>query len=105
MGSVRQSDTLSHERTAGSACFVLVMTANVLAHWDLAQRGVGLRRASLSGVDRGTSMATATPLAERPRLLIADDQQDIRDALKLALREDNFLIEVAGSPAAVLCCS
>src|SRR5262244_3613133 len=37
-----------------------------------------------------------------PRLLIADDQQDIRDALKLALREDNFLIEVAGSPAAVL---
>jgi phosphoserine phosphatase RsbU/P len=47
-------------------------------------------------------MATATPLADRPRLLIADDQQDIRDALKLALREDNFLIEVAGSPAAVL---
>lgn len=47
-------------------------------------------------------MATPTPLADRPRLLIADDQPDIRDALKLALREDDFLIEVAGSPAAVV---
>jgi sigma-B regulation protein RsbU (phosphoserine phosphatase) len=47
-------------------------------------------------------MATPTILAERPRLLIADDQQDIRDALRLALREENFLVEVAGSPAAVL---
>jgi phosphoserine phosphatase RsbU/P len=47
-------------------------------------------------------MATATPSAERPRLLIADDQQDIRDALKLALREENFQVEVAGSPAGVL---
>jgi len=47
-------------------------------------------------------MSTATVVAERARLLIADDQPDIRDALKLALREDNFLIEVAGSPAAVL---
>jgi sigma-B regulation protein RsbU (phosphoserine phosphatase) len=47
-------------------------------------------------------MATPIPLAERPRLLIADDQQDIRDALRLALREENFLVEVAGSPAAVL---
>src|SRR5882724_9297386 len=47
-------------------------------------------------------MATPTPLAERPRLLIADDQQDIRDALRLALREDNFIVELAGSPAAVV---
>jgi sigma-B regulation protein RsbU (phosphoserine phosphatase) len=47
-------------------------------------------------------MASAIPLAERPRLLIADDQPDIRDALKLALREDNFVIEVASSPAGVL---
>jgi sigma-B regulation protein RsbU (phosphoserine phosphatase) len=47
-------------------------------------------------------MGTATVLAERPRLLIADDQQDIRDALKLALRQENFVVEVAGSPAAVL---
>jgi len=47
-------------------------------------------------------MATATPQAERHKLLIADDQQDIRDALRLALREDNFVIEVAGSPAAAL---
>ena len=47
-------------------------------------------------------MATPTPLAERPRLLIADDQQDIRDALRLALREENFIVELAGSPAAVV---
>ena len=47
-------------------------------------------------------MATPTTLAERPRLLIADDQPDIRDALRLALREDNFIVELAGSPAAVV---
>ncbi len=46
--------------------------------------------------------ATTTILAEKRRLLIADDQPDIREALRLALREDKFEIEQAGSPAAVL---
>jgi phosphoserine phosphatase RsbU/P len=48
------------------------------------------------------AVMTIAPKAERPRLLIADDQQDIREALRLALREDQFHIEQAGSPAAVL---
>src|SRR5581483_10396842 len=52
----------------------------------------------------GNSFVTATDtiLAEKRRLLIADDQPDIREALRLALREDKFEIEQAGSPAAVL---
>lgn len=54
------------------------------------------------GRGKAREMATAIPTTERPWLLIADDQQDIREALRLALREDHFHVEQAGSPAAVL---
>src|SRR4249920_3057463 len=37
-----------------------------------------------------------------PRILIADDQSDILQALRLLLRNEGFVVETAASPAAVL---
>jgi DNA-binding NtrC family response regulator len=42
---------------------------------------------------------TTTP---RPRILVADDQADIRDALWLLLKNEGFAIEMATSPAEAL---
>ncbi len=47
-------------------------------------------------------MSTQHPIPERPRVLIADDQPHVGEALRLALRDEGFLIELAGSPAAVV---
>jgi sigma-B regulation protein RsbU (phosphoserine phosphatase) len=47
-------------------------------------------------------MATAELIAEKPRVLIADDQPHVGEALRLALRDEGFLIELFGSPAAVV---
>lgn len=38
----------------------------------------------------------------KPRVLIADDQPHVGEALRLALRDEGFHIELAGSPAAVV---
>src|SRR5256714_15416841 len=38
----------------------------------------------------------------RPRVLVADDQQDILEALKLLLKGEGFDVETAASPRAVL---
>jgi DNA-binding NtrC family response regulator len=35
-----------------------------------------------------------------PRILVADDQQDVLEALRLLLKSEGFTIETAGSPAA-----
>jgi DNA-binding NtrC family response regulator len=37
-----------------------------------------------------------------PRILIADDQPDVLEALRLLLKGEGFVVEVAGSPAATL---
>jgi CheY-like chemotaxis protein len=37
-----------------------------------------------------------------PRILIADDQPDVLEALRLLLKGEGFQIETAGAPAAVL---
>jgi phosphoserine phosphatase RsbU/P len=39
---------------------------------------------------------------ERPRVLIADDQPHVGEALRLALRDEGFQIELASSPSAVV---
>src|SRR5881628_1575941 len=41
-------------------------------------------------------------LARAPRLLIADDQADVLEALKLLLKAEGFDVETAASPRAVL---
>ncbi len=40
--------------------------------------------------------------APTPHILVADDQPDVREALRLLLKGEGFAIETAGSPAAVL---
>lgn len=47
-------------------------------------------------------MSTLQAVTERPRVLIADDQPHVGEALRLALRDEGFLIELAGSPTAVV---
>ena len=37
-----------------------------------------------------------------PRILVADDQPDVREALRLLLKGEGYALETAGSPAAVL---
>jgi len=46
-------------------------------------------------------MQTATVM-EAPRILIADDQPDVLEALQLLLKNEGFVIEVASSPRAAI---
>ena len=43
-----------------------------------------------------------TPHSNRTRILVADDQPDIREALRLLLKGEGFEVETVASPAAVL---
>ena len=47
-------------------------------------------------------MATTTSIAAPIRVLIADDQPHVGEALRLALRDEGYQIELAQSPAAVV---
>ncbi|MGE5243289.1 MAG: sigma-54-dependent transcriptional regulator [Betaproteobacteria bacterium] len=47
-------------------------------------------------------MRTAPPQAAAPRVLIADDQPDVLEALRLLLKSEGFRIDSAGSPVAIL---
>ncbi|MFI5249396.1 MAG: sigma-54-dependent transcriptional regulator [Gemmatimonadales bacterium] len=47
-------------------------------------------------------MTETTVVARRPRILVADDQPDILDALRLLLKGENYDVETALSPAGVL---
>ena len=47
-------------------------------------------------------MGTYPEIAEQVRILIADDQPHVGEALRLALRDEGYQIELAGSPAAVV---
>ncbi len=52
---------------------------------------------------QGEIPAVATPSRPmRSRILVADDQQDIREALRMLLKGEGFEIETASSPAAVI---
>src|SRR2546427_9746548 len=51
--------------------------------------------------DRGESMPMRSEPAV-PRVLIADDQADVLEALRLLLKGEGYKIESAGSPAAIL---
>src|SRR5918993_5830708 len=46
----------------------------------------------------GSRMSTETP----PRLLLADDQPDVLEALRLLLKPDGYAIETASSPQQLL---
>ena len=50
-------------------------------------------------VDEQTPMRAETV---SPRVLIADDQPDVLEALRLLLKGEGYKIESAGSPAAIL---
>ena len=49
-----------------------------------------------------TPRAVSHPPRNRTRVLIADDQADIREALRLLLKGEGFEIEAVSSPAAVI---
>src|SRR5689334_11428333 len=53
---------------------------------------------ALPGSDRADR--GSTPVG--PRILVADDQQDILEALRLLLKAEGYQIETAASPAGVL---
>src|SRR5918993_3852525 len=42
------------------------------------------------------------PRTSEPRVLIADDQSDVLEALRLLLKAEGFILETASSPAGVL---
>ena len=50
----------------------------------------------------GTSRMNASAANPKPRLLIADDQPHILEALRLLLKPEGYLVEFAASPAEVL---
>src|SRR5262245_21062981 len=61
------------------------------------------RRASMNVVNTQPDARTRTASADHaPRILIADDQRDIIEALRLLLKPEGFQIDTASSPPAVL---
>lgn len=44
----------------------------------------------------------SAPISQSARILIADDQADVLEALRLLLRREGYLVETVSSPAAVL---
>ena len=48
------------------------------------------------------SLMATGPVARVPRVLVADDQAPILDALKLLLGDEGFLVDTARSPEALL---
>src|SRR4051794_23756247 len=49
-----------------------------------------------------SSQEPSPPPSAPPQVLVADDQSDVREALRLLLKGEGYLIETAASPAAVL---
>src|SRR5438445_6407391 len=49
-----------------------------------------------------TDILSPRPEPATPRVLIADDQPDVREALRLLLKGEGYRIESAGSPAGIL---
>ena len=61
--------------------------------------------APFSPADRMTDrpeLFAVRPAARAPRVLIADDQADVLEALRLLLKGEGYRIDSAGSPAAIL---
>ena len=55
---------------------------------------------------QGDTFRAMTPANQpRTRILVADDQPDIREALRLLLKGEGFEIETVASPAAVIVCA
>src|SRR5438874_13482240 len=52
--------------------------------------------------ERSTASATRPETATTPRVMIADDQPDVLEALRLLLKGEGYRIESAGSPAGIL---
>src|ERR1700686_3157132 len=52
--------------------------------------------------DRRFDIDTPAPRVTGPRVLIADDQPDVLEALRLLLKGEGYKIESVGSPAAIL---
>jgi DNA-binding NtrC family response regulator len=63
--------------------------------------GVAQRWPVEAAEDQGASMPVR-PEPAVPRILIADDQPDVLEALRLLLKGEGFRIESAGSPASIL---
>jgi len=47
-------------------------------------------------------LTTSFPISNTPRILLADDQQDVLEALRLLLKGEGFQTETVNSPAAVV---
>src|ERR687892_2381135 len=47
-------------------------------------------------------MVASAPLPRKPRALIADDQREVREALRLLLKAEGYETETAASPAEVV---
>src|SRR6187431_3476085 len=52
--------------------------------------------------DRHSSESRPASRTADPRVLIADDQSDVLEALRLLLKAEGFILETASSPAGVL---
>src|SRR5579862_7065227 len=90
-GSWTTNQTNDRFRTSNTAAVPERLWRN---HVALAQRWPDT-------TDRGDVMPMRTEPA-LPRVLIADDQPDVLEALRLLLKGEGYRIESAGSPAAIL---
>ena len=50
----------------------------------------------------GRVVSTSSQRVEQARVLIADDQSDVREALRLLLKAEGYITEAVSSPAAAL---
>jgi len=59
-------------------------------------------QADSTSVEKDRVRNMTVPKAAKSRILVADDQPDVREALRLLLKGEGFEVETVGSPAAVL---
>ena len=50
--------------------------------------------------EMGRAVSPGSPRVEHARVLIADDQSDVREALRLLLKAEGYVTEAVSSPAA-----
>src|SRR5579863_2728373 len=71
---------------------------------DSQTRGIHLRTPERDDMSTVTLSSKGMPLSSKTgaRLLVADDQRDVLEALRLLLKPEGFVIEAVTSPAGVL---
>src|SRR6476659_5021795 len=70
----------------------------IVRHYKCSGRAI----VAIKTEEIGRAVSPALPRVEQARVLIADDQADVREALRLLLKAEGYVTEAVSSPIAAL---